>query len=171
MLRYLNLLHTGATLQAVSLLIVFTFSLPQKCPLSGNTSARCYVFSTCYIHERHRKRSRFCLPLRFLQRRHVPWAGTPLLVDTFSQFATHESDTASGLAFACLYVFSSADMFPGREHLCSLVRFLNLLHIGASCSLASLNCDFSASLRYHSFVCSFRITHFRDKKSRLPYSK
>ena len=132
MLRYLNLLHTGATLQAVSLLIVFTFSLPQKCPLSGNTSARWYVFSICYIRERHRQRYRFCLPLRFLQRRHVPWAGTPLLVGTFSQLAAYESDTVNVLAFACLYIFSTADMFPRREHLCSLVRFLNLLHTGAT---------------------------------------
>ena len=91
--------------------------------------------------------------------------GTPLLVATFSQFATHMSDTASGLAFAYLYAFSSADMFPEREHLCSLLHYLNFLHTGASCSLASLNCDFSASLRYHSFVCSFRITHFNIKKA------
>ena len=98
MLRYFNLLHIRAKPQAVSLVNGSTFSLPQKCPLFGYTSA----------------------------------------LATLSQFATYQSETASGLACESLYIFSTAEVSPIWVHLCSLLRFLNLSRTRATPQAVSL---------------------------------
>ena len=125
MLRYLNLLHTGATLQAVSLVKVLMFSPPQKCPLFGNTSA----------------------------------------LATFSQFVTYQSDTASSIAYDNFYVFSTAEVSPVWDHLCSCCVFSICYSRVRHAHSTDKNAISPLHYEITFLSASLRITHFDNKKA------
>ena len=100
----------------------------------------------------------------FSYRRSVPYGNTSAFVTLF-QLATYKSDTASSIASVTLYIFSYRRSVSYSETPLLTLHYFNLLLTGASCSLVSQKCNFSASLRNHIFVCLATHHAFRQEKS------
>ena len=101
----------------------------------------------------------------FSNRRSVPFGNTSAFLRYFNLLLIGAKlQTVSLLQASTLSPI--AEVSPSGTPLLTL-HYFNLLHTGASCSLASPKYNFSASLRNHILVCLLSHHAFRQEKKQL----